>query len=511
MVGVLDAALSTHDHLRCSVFIFTDAAFSDPSTIALLEQLRIPGGVGVFTVPDDISHGNFTHWEFLLVLSQARKVRQVSWCVTVVVVSDDLAFLTAFAQWSFKGRLLVCSTRLLVVTRLPLHHLQVLHGLLSMTNSMLLIIHDSLDSFRCDMYVQLPYTPREAQALKVASWVPHRGLALTSSLPLFPDKFSRFLQRPTLKLATEINSLTVIVAEKEAGTQDGGMLTYRGPTTDLVSYLATALNFSYSYMRPPDGSWGIKRHDGTWSGMVGMVIRQEVDVAVGPFGVSGIRAEVVDFTEPILTDYFRMLGARGRPEVDPWGFLFPLEPVVWAAILAALLVLPLTAFLMSSCFSLRTVSQKQKFSPTSAYLRILLNQNVLEYDGDWWWERVVLAVWGLVTVVLTQSYAGNLMALLAVRHISQPFQSLQDVLDDRSVITIWEKNSANVQFVRNIKSGIYREIAGLEEKGRLIYKSQAEFGESIDTLVRRGDHVLMEISFALKIYVSRDFTVSGIF
>nr|XP_045593543.1 uncharacterized protein LOC123755106 [Procambarus clarkii] len=49
-----------------------------------------------------------------------------------------------------------------------------------------------------------------------------------------------------------------------------------------------------------------------------------------------------------------------------------------------------------------------------------------------WWERAVLAVWGLVTVVLTQSYAGNLMALLAVRHISQPIQSLQDILDVHS-------------------------------------------------------------------------------
>nr|XP_045587458.1 glutamate receptor ionotropic, kainate 4-like [Procambarus clarkii] len=444
IAGALNDVLSTQDHLHCSIFILTADASSDPSTIALLELLWIPVGLGVFTATQDGSDNNDTRWQLPPTLVRALNVRQVSWCVTVVVVSDDLAFLTAFAQWSLKGRLLVWSTRLLVVTRLPLHHLQVLHGLLSMTNSMLLSVHDAPVS--CSVYIQLPYSPRGAQALKVASWTPHQGLALTSSLPLFPDKFSRFLQRPTLKLATETSPLNIIVVKKEAEARDG-VMEFAGPAADLVSYLAMALNFSYIYLRPADRSWGIKRADGSWSGMVGMVTRQEVDIAVGPFGVSETRAAVVDFTEPFLTDSWRMLGARGRPEVDPWGFLFPLEPVVWTAILAALLVLPLTAFLMSSCFLLNTFGQEKMLPPTSSYLRILLNQNVLNCGGDWWWERVVMAVWGLVTVVLTQSYAGNLMALLAVRHISQPFQSLQDVLVDRSVITIWEKDSANVQFL----------------------------------------------------------------
>ncbi|XP_069190898.1 uncharacterized protein [Procambarus clarkii] len=742
------------------------------------------------------------------------QLRQVSWCVTVVVVSDDLTFLATFAQWSLKGRLLVWSTRLLVVTRLPHHHLHHLRTLLSNTNSMLIIYEESLDSIRCGVYLQVPYSPLGAQALKVASWTPQRGLALTSSLPLFPDKFSRFLQRPTLKLATEINPLNIMVTQEEVAAHEGVMLQFAGPAADMVSYIAKGLNFSYIYLRPPDGSWGIKREDGSWSGMVGMVIRQEVDVAVGPFALSGIRSEVVDFTEPFLTDYYRILGARGRPEVNPWGFLFPLEPLVWAAILGALLVLPLTTLLMASCFSLNTHGHNCILPASSAYLRILLNQsklmcmrpqvelyhprttrtplipvhqkymlwremglrlagslvfeiviisaifqavglvrevqaqvinpretlqevrlvtiylphfhgrddknseccwntfdslvnskssirkpnkffylrgtlegeakavvehlipsdkvydtavqllevnysnkeiaiailyyklrmiptpdtapealqefrlqmtikrqrgtkndllrsknhctsfrcrgleamigalrrhginqedtdsrpvvdvdgttvnltqtrrryprqhksqvvtcpvssdgplvsaivhgrvlkvfldsgakinivkpsalrdiaNVFESPVKWSWERVVLAVWGLVTVVLTQSYAGNLMALLAVRNLPQPIQSLQDVLDDRSVISIWEKDSSNVQYMHEVDSGIYHEFAGLEEKGRLVYRTLPEFPESMDTLVRKGDHVLVEVDFGLKIFMSRDFTVSG--
>nr|XP_045600623.1 glutamate receptor U1-like [Procambarus clarkii] len=512
MAGVLDDVLSPEHHPRCSVFFITDAASSDPSTIALMKVLRVPGGVGVFTAAADVLDGNVTLQQLPQVLSLARKLRQVSWCVTVVVVSDDLTFLATFAQWSLKGRLLVWSTRLLVVTRLPLHHLHHLHTLLSNTNSMLIIYEESLDSIRCGVYLQVPYSPLGAQALKVASWTPQRGLALTSSLPLFPDKFSSFPLRPTLKLAAEVNPLNSLVMDgtrEGAETREQGTVQFAGPAALLVSYLATALNFSYVYTRPPDGAAGSKRTDGTWSGMLGMVSRQEVDIAVGPFGISRLRAEIVDFTAPMFIDNLRILGARGRPEVNPWGFLFPLEPLVWSAILGALLVLPLTTLLMASCFSLNTHGHNYSLPPTSAYLRILLNQNVLDSGAYWWWERVVLAVWGLVTVVLTQSYAGNLMALLAVRYIPQPYQSLRDVLDDGSVITIWEKGSSNVQFVREIESGMYREIADLKDKGRLIYIVHTEFEESMHTLVKRGDYVLMELDYGVKIYMSRDFTSSG--
>ncbi|MPC18183.1 hypothetical protein E2C01_011059 [Portunus trituberculatus] len=54
------------------------------------------------------------------------QVRQVTWCSMAVVVSQEPEFLTAFAEWSLKGRLLVWSTRLVVVTRLLLPQLQAL-------------------------------------------------------------------------------------------------------------------------------------------------------------------------------------------------------------------------------------------------------------------------------------------------------------------------------------------------------------------------------------------------
>lgn len=60
----------------------------------------------------------------------------------------------------------------------------------------------------------------------------------------------------------------------------------------------------------------------------------------------------------------------------------------------------------------------------------------------------------IATLVIVRSYAGNLMSLLAVRHIPQPFQSLRAVLDDADTGMIWEANTAYVQYL-NVSAGIF--------------------------------------------------------
>ncbi|XP_069188820.1 glutamate receptor ionotropic, delta-1-like [Procambarus clarkii] len=374
---------------------------------------------------------------------ERQQLRQVSWCVTVVVVSDDLAFLAAFAQWSLKGRLVGPATRLLAVTNASLVNNPDLSRTYSMMNAMMLVVEDFQNHLRCGVYLHVPYSPRGAKALKVAFWTPHQGLALTSSLPLFPDKFSKLSNGPTLIVVTETYPTHEIVLVDDSKSPGGKRLEFFSPIANVLQLLANVTNFTYLYMRPPDGLWGSQQNDGSWSGMVGMVSREEVDVGLGPFSVSASRAEVVDFTWPISVYYGKILGGRGRLVVDPWGFVLPLTPLVWAAILATLLVLPLTVSLLSSCVSVRTPGEC--IEDTFRFITIFLHQDIW-VRRKWWWERVVMLVWMMVTLVLTQSYAGNLMALLAVRHIPQPIQSLLDILHDQSATIIVEAGSTKALY-----------------------------------------------------------------
>ncbi|KAK4325372.1 hypothetical protein Pmani_004051 [Petrolisthes manimaculis] len=123
-------------------------------------------GLGLFEVLTVGQDFNVTQLQLSRVVAQARRLRRMSWCVMVVVVSDDRTFLASFAEWSLKGRLLVWSTRLLVVTRLPREDLVLILSsfwTFSMTNAMMLNAEQSSNSLsfhggRINV-TALPYEP----------------------------------------------------------------------------------------------------------------------------------------------------------------------------------------------------------------------------------------------------------------------------------------------------------------------------------------------------------------
>ncbi|KAG7177467.1 putative variant ionotropic glutamate receptor-like 21 [Homarus americanus] len=167
--------------------------YCNPQATDYLHPLVAPWGVGLFEVAVDGQDANVTQAQLSRVVDEARRLRQVSWCVTVVVMSDDPAFLAAFAEWSLKGRLLVWSTRLLVVTVLPAQKLRALiasYWTFSMMNTMIINKEGAAIS-RYGVYASLPYSPRGSYVVQVASWTPHLGLVFFTSLPLFPEKFSK--------------------------------------------------------------------------------------------------------------------------------------------------------------------------------------------------------------------------------------------------------------------------------------------------------------------------------
>ena len=62
------------------------------------------------------------------------------------------------------------------------------------------------------------------------------------------------------------------------------------------------------------------------------------------------------------------MAGRGRLEVNPWGFLLPLSPLVWAGLLGALVVLMAIVLLLGHCASL----QPPAIVP---YVRVMLQES----------------------------------------------------------------------------------------------------------------------------------------
>lgn len=51
-----------------------------------------------------------------------------------------------------------------------------------------------------------------------------------------------------------------------------------GMFAEVFDGLQQIMNFSYELTKPPDGQWGAIQPDNTWSGMVGMLASDQIDI-----------------------------------------------------------------------------------------------------------------------------------------------------------------------------------------------------------------------------------------
>lgn len=60
-----------------------------------------------------------------------------------------------------------------------------------------------------------------------------------------------------------------------------------------------------------------------------------------------------------------------------------------------------------------------------------------------------------------------------------------------------------------MKSGIYHEVSELEDENRLKFHTQSQFPESLETLVKQGRHVLVDVDMNVRNLMTNDFSKTG--
>ncbi|KAK4312415.1 hypothetical protein Pmani_016169 [Petrolisthes manimaculis] len=318
-----------------------------------------------------------------------------------------------------------------------------------------------------------------------------------------------------------------------------GNITIRGPMANLLTLLAKALNFRYTLVRPPDGAWGIPTEGGDWNGMIGMVKRNEADLALGPFGLTYSRSRVVDFSSPILIDYYRILVRRPRPETDPIGFLRPFTWEVWVGLVMCVWVVGGVLFLAASLHSSPQSKKQEKEEkwgrrnkkstynkddieegPISQFLTqlwlvygSLLSQPEVSYADERWrlgqgW-RVAAAGWCVAALVVARSYSSALTSLLAVRNVPVRYNYLTEVIADPKLNLVFEKATALVEHMSTVQRGVYRDLADTRGQDRANFLASSALYDAAYTTVRSGTHALLvEDTTCRKVY-SDDFTKHG--
>lgn len=123
---------------------------------------------------------------------------------------------------------------------------------------------------------------------------------------------------------------------------------FEGFIIDLLDDLQRQLNFSgYSIFLGHDGSYGLPYGNGTWNDVIGNLVNQKADLAVGDLTITRERQEQIDFTIPFINFGISIIARKSENQVTSLtAFLNPFSFQLWYSIgLASLWVTLMMHFL----------------------------------------------------------------------------------------------------------------------------------------------------------------------
>ncbi|XP_033761043.1 glutamate receptor ionotropic, delta-2-like isoform X2 [Pecten maximus] len=245
------------------------------------------------------------------------------------------------------------------------------------------------------------------------------GHSLSESL--FPNKEFGFNGRQLL-----VSTLAYYPFVEHLGNNS-----YDGLCFDILRQLAKDMNFTYRLTTSPDLEWGVTDERGLWSGLIGQLQRNEVDLAASPLTVLSLREIVMDFTHPFFYDATVLLMTKEDPNTKKWRtYIDPFHWILLACIGGCLVVVSLFACLLDRISPYRVKVGLQPWS----YLDVLwymygalIGRGGGRLRGTQV-ARILVGSWWIFCVVLIATYTGNLVAFLTVTKDFLPFQGVEGMV-----------------------------------------------------------------------------------
>lgn len=194
--------------------------------------------------------------------------------------------------------------------------------------------------------------------------------------------------------------------------------------------------WDYDLYEVPDGRFGEKRADGSWTGIIGEIYSKKADIGLGPIAVMAERETVVDFTVP----YYDLVGISilmKRPAVAShlFKFLTVLESNVWFSILASLIIVAgfLWAYDRLSPFSYYNnkagwADQKRRDFSYKESIWFCMTSLTPQGGGEGPQNvsgRIAAATWWAFGFIVIAAYTANLAAFLTVSRLDSNIESLE--------------------------------------------------------------------------------------
>nr|CAD7463067.1 unnamed protein product [Timema tahoe] len=206
---------------------------------------------------------------------------------------------------------------------------------------------------------------------------------------------------------------------------------------EVWQVLEKKLNFTTQFVIPEDEAYGQSMSDGGWNGVVGMVMRQEVDVGVAPITMSLDRNDVIDFTIPLLmSNYVIMIRKPNKLVINWYGFLKPFGRDLWFMMIVIIVLVSTSNLLICKLANHYFVYNAEDLDLVGdicfSFFGILFCYQGMDRPPKSAPCRIVCVLTYLTAVVLLAAYSGSLISFITVKKTNLPFTNLEELYKDGS-------------------------------------------------------------------------------
>lgn len=228
-------------------------------------------------------------------------------------------------------------------------------------------------------------------------------------------RFPNFLKIVTIDEAKKIRPFEMKISEN---------VTYYVADHQLIRALSEILDFKFEILIPPDGEYGYVKPDGNWTGMVGMVQREEADVSIGRMLSSYSRSLVVDLAYPYQFSPATFITDKLKYSHDKSAILKPFSPFVWLAVVFSLIIMLAIAWFLV----------RRKFTPPNFIMDICgsLFRNSVTFQPRKLSIKLLILSWAIGTKFLAESYQAVFLSFLTfpslfgIRNIAELKEASQE-------------------------------------------------------------------------------------
>ncbi|OXU29699.1 hypothetical protein TSAR_006447 [Trichomalopsis sarcophagae] len=207
--------------------------------------------------------------------------------------------------------------------------------------------------------------------------------------------------------------------------------------------LSSTMNFKMEFISEEDyyGTWN--ETEDRWTGVIGRLEAREIDIGIGEFTMSQQRADVVDYTVPLMLSHSDLYIKRpNMSNVDWSAYVKAFHTNIWGLIVVILVITPILLAIMCRISKGSDVSRCYLLEEYLAIWSIYCQKSLPDFPASSSLRIAYLSVF-LSSLVLFAVYSAYLTSYLTVFTPSIPFNTFGGFVKDGTYKLIILRHSSN--------------------------------------------------------------------